>query len=553
MVARGDLGLEMPLERVPRAQKEITRAGRLRGVPVIVATQVLESMTTEARPTRAEVNDAANAVDDGVDAIMLAGETAAGAFPARAVQTLDAIIRDAECAPPAEAIGPRPDQAGQGHAQALCEAAVTLANAGNAQAIVAVTRGGTTARRLSALRPRAPIIAATNRDDTARRLTLYWGVTPVRIEIGDGVDAAKGVVSRELVARGLVPSGATVVLVSIGADLTRARRQLPQDSASVIPRAAVPTVESILFAFALAAVVVRVATFFVHRALGGLDVVSAENRAAVQARERQLRLALRLAAFGMAAFASLSLALERFGLAEPRWRAEEVAHWFLTHGINIIVIVALAFIVIRGANLAIAHLRSKVDRGHGGGDLEWQRRAATLGAVLSSLVTALVVFAALLMLLRELAIDVLPILTGAGIAGLAVGFGAQNLVRDVISGFFMILEDQVRVGDAARINGVAGTVEQINLRTVVLRDGEGAVQVFPNGTIATLANLSKHFAYAVVSVRVAYTESVDRVDRPHPGRGRRDAARRVVERRDSRAGRTSWAWSRWTRAARRSP
>jgi pyruvate kinase len=90
MVARGDLGLEMPLERVPRVQKEITRSARRHGIPVIVATQVLESMTTEPRPTRAEVNDAANAVEDGVDAIMLAGETAVGAFAARAVQTLDA-------------------------------------------------------------------------------------------------------------------------------------------------------------------------------------------------------------------------------------------------------------------------------------------------------------------------------------------------------------------------------------------------------------------------------------------------------------------------------
>ena len=102
MVARGDLGLEMPLERVPRVQKEITRSARRHGIPVIVATQVLESMTTEARPTRAEVNDAANAVEDGVDAIMLAGETAVGAFAARAVQTLDAIICDAEATPPTE-------------------------------------------------------------------------------------------------------------------------------------------------------------------------------------------------------------------------------------------------------------------------------------------------------------------------------------------------------------------------------------------------------------------------------------------------------------------
>ena len=222
MVARGDLGLEMPLERVPRAQKDITRGARRHAVPVIVATQVLESMTTEPRPTRAEVNDAANAVEDGVDAIMLAAETAVGAFPARAVQTLDAIIRDAETAPPAGSSMMKSDGAGGGHAQAICEAAVTLANRGDAQAIVAITRGGGTARRLSALRPRAPIIATTDRDDTARRLALYWGVIPVRTDIGDNVDSAGTLVGDQLVARGLVARGAAVVFVSINADLARA-------------------------------------------------------------------------------------------------------------------------------------------------------------------------------------------------------------------------------------------------------------------------------------------------------------------------------------------
>ena len=221
MVARGDLGLEMPLERVPRAQKDITRRARQRGIPVIVATQVLESMTTEARPTRAEVNDAANAVEDGVDAIMLAGETAMGAYAARAVQTLDAIIRDAEAAPspdaPSRMVDPRHDD----HAQALCEAAVTLANHGAAQAIVAVTRGGTTARRLSALRPRAPIIAATEQAQTARRLSLYWGVVPFRMTIGDNLDDASARIGAGLVERGFVERGAAVVFVSISADLTR--------------------------------------------------------------------------------------------------------------------------------------------------------------------------------------------------------------------------------------------------------------------------------------------------------------------------------------------
>ena len=112
MVARGDLGLEMPLEQVPRVQKEIIRRARALGRPVIVATQVLESMRVEPRPTRAEVSDAANAVDEGADAIMLAGETAAGAFPVRAVETLDAIIRDAESMPTVASACPAVDPTG---------------------------------------------------------------------------------------------------------------------------------------------------------------------------------------------------------------------------------------------------------------------------------------------------------------------------------------------------------------------------------------------------------------------------------------------------------
>ena len=211
MIARGDLGVEMPLERVPRAQKEITRAARAQGIPVIVATQVLESMTTEPRPTRAEVNDAASAVTDGVDAVMLSGETAVGAYPARTVQMLASIVVEAELTP---AIDPLPfvrRPPTRDHAQAICEAA----------AIVAVTRGGGTARRLSALRPRAPIIATTDRDDTARRLAIYHGVAPLCTEIGENVDAVGTLIAQQLVARGLVAAGATVVLVSISPDLAR--------------------------------------------------------------------------------------------------------------------------------------------------------------------------------------------------------------------------------------------------------------------------------------------------------------------------------------------
>src|SRR5262245_46414524 len=201
MVARGDLGLEMPLEQVPTAQKDITRRARRQGIPVILATQVLESMTVEPRPTRAEVSDAANAVEDSVDAIMLSGETAAGAFPARTVHVLDAVIREAERGPRgvASPTNGRPD--GDQH-EAVCEAAVTLANRRDASAIVAVTRQGSTARQLAALRPYAPIIAACERDDIARRLSLYWGVLPIRMDIGQNMDAAGVLVGQELITRG---------------------------------------------------------------------------------------------------------------------------------------------------------------------------------------------------------------------------------------------------------------------------------------------------------------------------------------------------------------
>jgi len=266
-----------------------------------------------------------------------------------------------------------------------------------------------------------------------------------------------------------------------------------------------------LLAFVLAFAAVRLAHTLVQRLLNALDIVGSENREAVQARARQLVRALTVLAYGVAALASVSLALDRFGVHEPAWDPRLFGHWVLLHGVNLAVIVVGAFIVTRAANLAIEHLQFKLARRHAAGDLEWQRRAATLSGILTSLVTATVGFIAILMLLRELTIDVVPILTGAGIAGLAIGFGAQNLVRDVISGFFLIMEDQVRIGDLARINGVAGMVEQINLRTIVLRDGEGAVQVFPNGTITALANLSKQYSYAIVDMRVAYSENIDRV------------------------------------------
>jgi pyruvate kinase len=168
------------------------------------------------------VNDAANAVADGADAIMLSGETAVGAHAAKAVQTLDAIIRDAESSPESAIAMRRADAVHDDHARAICEAAVTLADRSDAQAIVAITRGGSTARRLSALRPWAPIVAATELGETARRLALHWGIVPLCMNLGENLDTASARAGRRLVAQGLVEAGAAVVFVSVNADLTRA-------------------------------------------------------------------------------------------------------------------------------------------------------------------------------------------------------------------------------------------------------------------------------------------------------------------------------------------
>ena len=214
MVARGDLGIEMPLEALPAVQRLIIRAARGRGVPVIVATQVLESMRSSPRPTRAEVTDAAHAVDQGADAIMLAGETAIGQYPQLAVATLDRIIREAEKTAPPE---PPPDLVGfSEHGHALCEAAVALAARAGAVAIVAVTEGGRTARILSALRPRARILAATPNASIAARLALVWGVTPLVAGVSRIDDLRK-----LLRDQNIVPAGSVVVFVSMDAELER--------------------------------------------------------------------------------------------------------------------------------------------------------------------------------------------------------------------------------------------------------------------------------------------------------------------------------------------
>ena len=218
------------------------------------------------------------------------------------------------------------------------------------------------------------------------------------------------------------------------------------------------------------------------------------------------------AAFVLVVGVLLFPAFELLGL-RPRTglQLRTLATWTFASGLRILLIVAIAYALIRATALLVRRFEHELTQGTDVDALERAKRARTLGAVVSKVATVLVVGVAVLMVLREFRVDIAPVLTGAGIAGLAVGFGAQTLVRDIISGFFLILEDQVRVGDVAAINGVGGLVEAINLRTIVLRDAEGTVHVFPNGAITTLANRSKDYSYYVIDLGISYREDPDRI------------------------------------------
>ncbi|MEZ4754513.1 MAG: pyruvate kinase [Bdellovibrionota bacterium] len=180
MIARGDLGLEMPLEKVPMLQKNLIEQSNYRGVPVIVATQMLHSMVTSLRPTRAEVTDIANAVMSGADAIMLSEETAIGEHPAECVEMLDKIAVEAEKSFTFNEYKLRlRDSDTETVPDAVAYAACAAANKVNAGVIIACTETGTSARLVAKYRPQQPLYATAVKDVTLRRMSLYWGVIPI--------------------------------------------------------------------------------------------------------------------------------------------------------------------------------------------------------------------------------------------------------------------------------------------------------------------------------------------------------------------------------------
>ncbi|MBI4535815.1 MAG: pyruvate kinase, partial [Ignavibacteriae bacterium] len=216
MVARGDLGVELPPEDVPMLQKKIIAKCNLVGKPVIIATQMLESMINSPTPTRAEANDVANGVVDGADAVMLSGETSVGKFPLEAVQIMDRIIKKVE----SEQLGPGRvfdsyPVGVQSRLDALARSACVLAEQVNAAAIVTVTHSGETARVVSRYRPHPRIIAITDRVKILRRLNLIWGIRGTVIEdLSDDSDQAVQRIKELLINSGMVMRGEYIVMLA---------------------------------------------------------------------------------------------------------------------------------------------------------------------------------------------------------------------------------------------------------------------------------------------------------------------------------------------------
>ncbi len=212
MVARGDLGVEMPLEDVPIVQKRAIELARRWAKPVIVATQVLESMIDNPRPTRAEASDCANAVLDGADAVMLSGETSVGKYPIETVKTMARIIESTEehgleRVPP---LGTKPKTRGG----AITRAAVEIADQLDAKYICTFTQSGDSARRLSRLRPLKPVFAFTPVEQVRNQLALTWGIQPVLVDMVNHTDAMTAQVDRSLLERGLVKNDDLVIIAA---------------------------------------------------------------------------------------------------------------------------------------------------------------------------------------------------------------------------------------------------------------------------------------------------------------------------------------------------
>lgn len=214
----------------------------------------------------------------------------------------------------------------------------------------------------------------------------------------------------------------------------------------------------------------------------------------------------RLAVLIVACLMAAIIILEMAGIA-----ITPVKSWIAEHGGRISLVVTIAIMAIFAIDQIIPKIIARsVYKGTGEQEEEAKKRADTLGRVLITAAQAFVLFVAIFMLLSELGIDIAPVLAGVGVVGLAIGFGAQNLVRDILAGLFVIMENQYRVGDVVKVADVSGVVEDINLRRTVLRDMDAVVHFVPNGEIKVASNYTKQWSRVNLNISVGYGEDLDK-------------------------------------------
>jgi small-conductance mechanosensitive channel len=189
----------------------------------------------------------------------------------------------------------------------------------------------------------------------------------------------------------------------------------------------------------------------------------------------------------------------------------EILLWLKTSGLRLLVIAIGSFLLIRLLRAVAERIPNLMAAGGEPGITEREKRARTAASLIRTVGTTLVVIVAVMMAFREIGLDITPLIAGAGVAGLAIGFGAQSLIKDIVAGFFILLDDQFHVGDVIQAAGVSGQVEQMTLRMTIIRDLQGTVHFIPNGEIKVVSNLTKEWSRAVLEIGVGYEEDVDRV------------------------------------------
>lgn len=236
--------------------------------------------------------------------------------------------------------------------------------------------------------------------------------------------------------------------------------------------------------------------------------------------QEQLKGTQKVATWVIVGIGGVILALAVAGVIVSRYGVdvmpalEAVRDWLLEHGILILVIILLSYLAYRVTKVVMPRIIERFITVGGKGrraKTELAKRSRTLSSVLTHAIGAFIVIIAIFMILSEVGIDIAPLLAGAGVVGIAIGFGAQSLIRDLLNGLFILFEDQYNKGDVVRIAGIAGLVEEVNLRRTVLRDLDGIVHTIPNSEIKTASNFTKEWSRVNLNIPVAYGEDLDHV------------------------------------------